>query len=147
MQDVLAMANLEVDMKNIQEGQTVTVKWRGKPVFIRHRCAQGTPGGVCTGMAAAWAAWVGMHPECACDAAVPIPFRECGVQTCSSSLPFFPWPRRPQDRRRHCGRQRGGPEQAARPAARLGARQGPQREPRGRGLPASGPSHVLASSS
>lgn len=33
------MANLEVDMKNIQEGQTVTVKWRGKPVFIRHRCA------------------------------------------------------------------------------------------------------------
>jgi ubiquinol-cytochrome c reductase iron-sulfur subunit len=35
--DVLAMANLEVDMKNIQEGQTVTVKWRGKPVFIRHR--------------------------------------------------------------------------------------------------------------
>ena len=36
--DVLAMANLEVDLKNIQEGQTVTVKWRGKPVFIRHRC-------------------------------------------------------------------------------------------------------------
>ncbi|PSC73502.1 cytochrome b-c1 complex subunit Rieske-mitochondrial-like [Micractinium conductrix] len=37
--DVLAMANLEVDMSNIQEGQTVTVKWRGKPVFIRHRTA------------------------------------------------------------------------------------------------------------
>ena len=37
MQDVLAMANLEVDMNNIQPGQTVTVKWRGKPVFIRHR--------------------------------------------------------------------------------------------------------------
>ena len=36
--DVLAMANLEVDLKNIQEGQTVTVKWRGKPVFMRHRC-------------------------------------------------------------------------------------------------------------
>lgn len=35
--DVLAMANLEVDLSNIQEGQTVTVKWRGKPVFIRHR--------------------------------------------------------------------------------------------------------------
>ena len=35
--DVLAMANLEVDLKNIQEGNTVTVKWRGKPVFIRHR--------------------------------------------------------------------------------------------------------------
>jgi Rieske Fe-S protein len=38
--DVLAMANLEVDLKNIQEGQTVTVKWRGKPVFIRHRWAR-----------------------------------------------------------------------------------------------------------
>lgn len=37
--DVLAMANLEVDLSNIEEGQTVTVKWRGKPVFIRHRTA------------------------------------------------------------------------------------------------------------
>ncbi len=39
------MANLEVDMKNIQEGQTVTVKWRGKPVFIRHRCGEGVARG------------------------------------------------------------------------------------------------------
>ena len=39
--DVLAMANLEVDLKHIQEGQTVTVKWRGKPVFIRHRWVRG----------------------------------------------------------------------------------------------------------
>lgn len=31
------MANLEVDLSNIEPGQTVTVKWRGKPVFIRHR--------------------------------------------------------------------------------------------------------------
>ena len=37
--DVLAMANLEVDLSNIEPGQTVTVKWRGKPVFIRHRTA------------------------------------------------------------------------------------------------------------
>ena len=37
--DVLAMANLEVDLANIEPGQTVTVKWRGKPVFIRHRTA------------------------------------------------------------------------------------------------------------
>jgi ubiquinol-cytochrome c reductase iron-sulfur subunit len=36
-QDVLAMANLEVELGHIQKGQTVTVKWRGKPVFIRHR--------------------------------------------------------------------------------------------------------------
>lgn len=35
--DVLAMANLEVDLSSIEPGQTVTVKWRGKPVFIRHR--------------------------------------------------------------------------------------------------------------
>ena len=34
---MLAMASLEVDMSGIEEGQTVTVKWRGKPVFIRHR--------------------------------------------------------------------------------------------------------------
>jgi ubiquinol-cytochrome c reductase iron-sulfur subunit len=35
--DVLAMANLEVDLSNIEPGQTVTVKWRGKPVFVRRR--------------------------------------------------------------------------------------------------------------
>jgi len=35
--DVLALASLEVDLSNIEPGQTVTVKWRGKPVFIRHR--------------------------------------------------------------------------------------------------------------
>ena len=35
--DVLALASLEVDLANITEGQTVTVKWRGKPVFIRNR--------------------------------------------------------------------------------------------------------------
>jgi len=35
--DVLAMASLEVDLGKIEPGQTVTVKWRGKPVFIRRR--------------------------------------------------------------------------------------------------------------
>lgn len=35
--DVLALASLEVDTSNIAAGSTVTVKWRGKPVFIRHR--------------------------------------------------------------------------------------------------------------
>jgi ubiquinol-cytochrome c reductase iron-sulfur subunit len=33
----LAAANTEVDLSNIAEGQIVTVKWRGKPVFVRHR--------------------------------------------------------------------------------------------------------------
>lgn len=35
--DVLALASLEVDLSGIPEGQNVTVKWRGKPVFIKHR--------------------------------------------------------------------------------------------------------------
>lgn len=35
--DVLAMASLEVDLANIEPGNTITVKWRGKPVFIRRR--------------------------------------------------------------------------------------------------------------
>ncbi|KAK9840956.1 hypothetical protein WJX81_002414 [Elliptochloris bilobata] len=35
--DVLAMASLEVDLTKVAMGQTITVKWRGKPVFIRRR--------------------------------------------------------------------------------------------------------------
>lgn len=35
--DVLALASLEVEIGGIQEGMSSTVKWRGKPVFIRHR--------------------------------------------------------------------------------------------------------------
>lgn len=35
--DVLALASLEVDLSAISEGDCVTVKWRGKPVFIKHR--------------------------------------------------------------------------------------------------------------
>ena len=35
--DTLALANIEVDVSKIEEGQSITVKWRGKPVFIRHR--------------------------------------------------------------------------------------------------------------
>lgn len=31
------MAALEVDLGTIKEGNTVTVKWRGKPVFVKHR--------------------------------------------------------------------------------------------------------------
>lgn len=36
----LALASIEVDLAPIQEGQIVTVKWRGGPVFIRHRTAK-----------------------------------------------------------------------------------------------------------
>ena len=34
---VLALASTEVDLSGIDEGQAITVLWRGKPVFIRHR--------------------------------------------------------------------------------------------------------------
>ena len=36
-QDTLALGSTEVDISNIEVGQSVTVKWRGKPVFIRRR--------------------------------------------------------------------------------------------------------------
>lgn len=36
----LSLSSIEVDLAPIAEGQTVTVKWRGKPVFIRHRTAK-----------------------------------------------------------------------------------------------------------
>jgi ubiquinol-cytochrome c reductase iron-sulfur subunit len=31
------MGSLEVDLAPVEEGSTMTVKWRGKPVFIKHR--------------------------------------------------------------------------------------------------------------
>jgi ubiquinol-cytochrome c reductase iron-sulfur subunit len=37
--DTLALASIEVDISKIVEGQSITLKWRGKPVFIRHRTA------------------------------------------------------------------------------------------------------------
>jgi ubiquinol-cytochrome c reductase iron-sulfur subunit len=37
---VLALANVDVDLGPIAEGQSVTIKWRGNPVFIRHRTAK-----------------------------------------------------------------------------------------------------------
>lgn len=35
--DVLALSSIEVDLSGIEPGQTVTKKWRGKPIFITHR--------------------------------------------------------------------------------------------------------------
>ncbi|EJD04403.1 ubiquinol-cytochrome c reductase iron-sulfur subunit [Fomitiporia mediterranea MF3/22] len=35
--DVLALAKVEVELASIPEGKNVIIKWRGKPVFIRHR--------------------------------------------------------------------------------------------------------------
>ncbi|MFO1167679.1 MAG: ubiquinol-cytochrome c reductase iron-sulfur subunit [Rhodoblastus sp.] len=36
----LALSSTELDINAIAEGQIVTVKWRGKPVFVRHRTAK-----------------------------------------------------------------------------------------------------------
>ncbi|CAN7991409.1 unnamed protein product, partial [Ixodes hexagonus] len=35
--DVLAMAKIEVKLNDIPEGKNATFKWRGKPLFVRHR--------------------------------------------------------------------------------------------------------------
>ena len=39
-EDTLALGTTEVDLSNISVGQSVTVKWRGKPVFIRRRTTE-----------------------------------------------------------------------------------------------------------
>ena len=35
--DTLALASTEIDLSSLEEGQAITVKWRGKPVFVRYR--------------------------------------------------------------------------------------------------------------
>ena len=35
--DVLALASIEVDLSPLEPGQAITVKWRGKPAFVRYR--------------------------------------------------------------------------------------------------------------
>ena len=38
--DTLALASIEFDLTKVAKGQQVTVKWRGKPLFIRYRTEQ-----------------------------------------------------------------------------------------------------------
>ena len=38
--DVLAASSTEVELSPIVEGQGITVMWRGKPIFVRHRTEQ-----------------------------------------------------------------------------------------------------------
>jgi len=38
--DVLALASTELDISSIEEGQSITAIWRGKPVFVRRRTAK-----------------------------------------------------------------------------------------------------------
>ena len=35
--DVLAVAKVEVDLTTIPPGKNATIKWRGKPLYVRHR--------------------------------------------------------------------------------------------------------------
>ena len=35
--DVVALAKVEVKLSDIPEGRSMKMKWRGKPLFIRHR--------------------------------------------------------------------------------------------------------------
>lgn len=37
--DVLALAKIEIKLSDIPEGKSMTFKWRGKPLFVRHRTA------------------------------------------------------------------------------------------------------------
>ena len=36
-QDVLALSSVEVDISPVEAGSGITVVWRGKPIFVRHR--------------------------------------------------------------------------------------------------------------
>ncbi|MFS8148304.1 ubiquinol-cytochrome c reductase iron-sulfur subunit [Rhizobium sp. R635] len=36
----LALASIEVDVASLEPGMSLTVKWRGKPIFIRNRTAE-----------------------------------------------------------------------------------------------------------
>jgi len=38
--DTLALSTTEVNLEPIEEGQSITVVWRGKPVFVRYRTAE-----------------------------------------------------------------------------------------------------------
>ncbi|MGJ8602491.1 MAG: ubiquinol-cytochrome c reductase iron-sulfur subunit [Marivita sp.] len=38
--DVLALSSIRVDISGVSEGSQITVKWLGKPVFIRRRTAE-----------------------------------------------------------------------------------------------------------
>lgn len=37
---VLALSSIEVDLSPVEVGQSLTVKWRGSPIFIRRRTAE-----------------------------------------------------------------------------------------------------------
>jgi ubiquinol-cytochrome c reductase iron-sulfur subunit len=38
--DVLALSKVEINLSEIPEGKNMVFKWRGKPLFVRHRTAE-----------------------------------------------------------------------------------------------------------
>jgi ubiquinol-cytochrome c reductase iron-sulfur subunit len=38
--DVMALAKIEIKLSDVPEGKNVVFKWRGKPLFVRHRTPQ-----------------------------------------------------------------------------------------------------------
>jgi ubiquinol-cytochrome c reductase iron-sulfur subunit len=38
--DVLALAKIEVNLNDVPEGKNMMFKWRGKPLFVRHRTGE-----------------------------------------------------------------------------------------------------------
>lgn len=38
--EVLALSSVEINLASVEVGQSIVVKWRGKPVFIRHRTTE-----------------------------------------------------------------------------------------------------------
>ena len=38
--DTLAMASIDFDLNKVTAGQQITIKWRGKPLFVRNRTPQ-----------------------------------------------------------------------------------------------------------
>ena len=38
--NILALSTVEIDLAPVEEGQSITVVWRGKPTFVRNRTAE-----------------------------------------------------------------------------------------------------------
>jgi len=57
--DILALAKVEVDLSTIPEGKNVIIKWRGKPVFIRHR----TPDEIAEARSSEWKSFRDPEPD------------------------------------------------------------------------------------
>ena len=54
-QSMLSLATTEVDISHVEAGQAITVMWRGKPIFIRHRTDQEIGKGLCkAGLVRPW---------------------------------------------------------------------------------------------